>query len=427
MALAINDTEARRQYTATNGQTQFTIPFEFFTASDIVVYVDGVEQVSGYTVYGAGAEGGGYITFTSGRTAGEIVTLVRDIPVARSSDFPLSGPFSIEALNVELSRLTAIVQQLETVIQNRCLQLSAWDTAIGVTVPEVASRKGKLLKFDDTTGELGVIGVDAWTVPATGPEGPAAWAAPVAWQTSTAYTATAPRSTVVQAGETYVCLVSHTSGVFATDLAANRWIKVASKGADGAGSPTWGGIGGTLSNQTDLQAALGGKAALGANGDITSLTGLGNGSASAVSIRFGSANTGLFRPATDTVGVATAGTERLRFLAAGGITSENVAAAVGYKGIVSNAKTGAYQIAAGDMGMSIDITTGGITIPDGLPDGFACQVFNNSGSTQTITKSGSEVMRKVAGATATSVTLASYGKAFIEKRGTVILIDGNVT
>lgn len=69
-----------------------------------------------------------------------------------------------------------------------------------------------------------------------GNTGPAAWAAPVAWQTATAYTATAPRSAVVQGGETYVCLVSHTSGTFSTDLSNGNWIKVAAKGTDGLGT-----------------------------------------------------------------------------------------------------------------------------------------------------------------------------------------------
>lgn len=68
-----------------------------------------------------------------------------------------------------------------------------------------------------------------------GDPGPAAWATPVAWSTAQNFTATAPRSAVTQAGETYVCLVPHTSGVFATDLAAGKWIKVAAKGADGLG------------------------------------------------------------------------------------------------------------------------------------------------------------------------------------------------
>jgi len=42
-----------------------------------------------------------------------------------------------------------------------------------------------------------------------------------AWATATAYLANA---TVIQSNLLYLCLVSHTSGTFATDLAANKWV-----------------------------------------------------------------------------------------------------------------------------------------------------------------------------------------------------------
>ena len=64
-------------------------------------------------------------------------------------------------------------------------------------------------------------------------KGAAAWALPAAWATATAFVATAPSSVVTEDGETYVCLVPHTSGVFATDLAAGKWIKVSSRGVQG--------------------------------------------------------------------------------------------------------------------------------------------------------------------------------------------------
>lgn len=67
-----------------------------------------------------------------------------------------------------------------------------------------------------------------------GPAGPASWGAAGAWVTARNYTATAPASLVTSGSETYVCVITHTSGVFATDLAAVKWVKVAAKGATGA-------------------------------------------------------------------------------------------------------------------------------------------------------------------------------------------------
>lgn len=57
------------------------------------------------------------------------------------------------------------------------------------------------------------------------------WQGP--WLTATAY---APSDLVSESGNTYVCLVSHTSGTFATDLGAGNWEIFAAKGATGAGT-----------------------------------------------------------------------------------------------------------------------------------------------------------------------------------------------
>ena len=69
----------------------------------------------------------------------------------------------------------------------------------------------------------------------TGSTGPQPWSAPVAWASTTAYVATAPASCVTYLGETYVCTTGHTStGAFD----GSKFVKIAAKGSDGAGSGT---------------------------------------------------------------------------------------------------------------------------------------------------------------------------------------------
>jgi hypothetical protein len=85
----------------------------------------------------------------------------------------------------------------------------------------------RLIASKGDQGPAGADGTDGVT-------GPAAWTPPVAWITAAAYVAGPSASVVVQDGETYACLVPHTSGTFAIDLAAAKWIKVAQKGTDGA-------------------------------------------------------------------------------------------------------------------------------------------------------------------------------------------------
>jgi hypothetical protein len=159
MAIIINDTSARAQYTATSGQTVFSVPFEFFSNSDLKVYINETLKTitTHYTVTGAGVTGGGSVTLTSGATAGAIVTIVRDIPIQRVTDFPLSGPFVVDDLNTDLDRLTAIAQQLETKL-TRTVRLDDFDLPNTFQVlPSKTSRAGKIMAFDSngnvTVGE----------------------------------------------------------------------------------------------------------------------------------------------------------------------------------------------------------------------------------------------------------------------------------
>lgn len=163
MALTINDTAARVQYTATEGQTAFTVPFDFLLAGDLKVYNGETllayaatpASAAQYSVTGAGVDGGGSITLGgSGATAGDVITILADIPVERVTDFPLSGPFQVEALNRELSRMTSMLRQLQTVIEQRALIVPDFDTPTDLDpLPAKDDRKGKLLAFNATTGQ----------------------------------------------------------------------------------------------------------------------------------------------------------------------------------------------------------------------------------------------------------------------------------
>jgi hypothetical protein len=151
MAILINDTTPRIQYTATSGQTVFTVPFEFFENADLKVYKNStlLTITTNYTVTGAGVTGGGSVTLTSGATAGDVITIFRDIAVKRVTDFPTSGPFNISALNNDLDRIVAMVQEREDEV-TRVIQLSDTDPAVNLQMPAAASRASRVLGFDAT-------------------------------------------------------------------------------------------------------------------------------------------------------------------------------------------------------------------------------------------------------------------------------------
>jgi hypothetical protein len=159
MAILINDNSARVQYTATTNQTVFTVPFEFFANSDLKVYngstlltfASSPANASQYNVSGAGVTGGGSIALGSpGASLGNIITIVRGVPIERTSDFPLSGPFNIEALNTTLDKMTVMLQDVDTKFEQRVPRLAENDTPNTLAaIPNIDQRRNKLFYWDD--------------------------------------------------------------------------------------------------------------------------------------------------------------------------------------------------------------------------------------------------------------------------------------
>jgi hypothetical protein len=82
--------------------------------------------------------------------------------------------------------------------------------------------------------------------------------------------------------------------------------------------------------------------------------------------------------------------------------------------LVMNVQSSAYVLVAADAGKVINITTGGVTVPNTVfSSGDAISVFNNSVSNQTITQGGSVTMYLAGTATTGNRTLAQRGVATV--------------
>lgn len=81
--------------------------------------------------------------------------------------------------------------------------------------------------------------------------------------------------------------------------------------------------------------------------------------------------------------------------------------------VPANSQSSSYTLVATDNGKYISITTGGIIVPAGIFSvGQVVSVYNNSGSSQTISASGT-TLRLVGTATTGNRTLSSHGLATI--------------
>ena len=157
MTINLSDNSPRVSYSVAAGvtQTSFTVSFEFFDNDDLNVYVDGVLKTltTDYSVSGGDGSTGTITMSVTGASGGSTVVITRDIDLDRTTDFPSSGPFNIASLNTELDRFVAIAADLKDQ-SDRTLQLTDYDVAVGLTLPEVDARKGKTLAFNSSTGAV---------------------------------------------------------------------------------------------------------------------------------------------------------------------------------------------------------------------------------------------------------------------------------
>lgn len=166
MTIATAKNTPRNTYTATNGQTNFTIGFEFFQVSDVKVYKNGTlltyhadptTFADRYKITGATStsdeayefgSGGTVILGSTGASADDKIVIIRDITIERTQDFPLVGAFDITSLNTQLDTLTSMMAEQDT-LNSRSIRLADTDVdSATMTLPDKATRASKMLEFD---------------------------------------------------------------------------------------------------------------------------------------------------------------------------------------------------------------------------------------------------------------------------------------
>jgi len=159
MTINLADNSPRISYSVAQGVTQstFTVPFEFFAEESLNVYVDGVLKTltTDYTTTGGNGSTGTVLISVTGASGGSTVVITREIPLERTADFPTSGPFQISALNTELDRIIAIAADVQDK-SIRSIRAADSDAAASYTLPFLDARKGTVLAFNATSGDVEV-------------------------------------------------------------------------------------------------------------------------------------------------------------------------------------------------------------------------------------------------------------------------------
>ncbi len=153
---------AKYVYTGDGTSVAFPFPALFLANNDLLVGVDGVLQLSGYTVSGAGNPSGGTVTFSTAPANGVTVVLLRKPAFQQLVDF-VNGQTVLEGtIETALDRLTMMAQYLLDAI-SRSVRVGDLDTATSaedLELPAANVRANQFLAFD-ADGNIGVAGTIA--------------------------------------------------------------------------------------------------------------------------------------------------------------------------------------------------------------------------------------------------------------------------
>ena len=150
--MTVADNTSRNQYTATSGQTVFAYTFEIVDKDDIVVLKNGTTLSEGtnYTVSNVGNDSGGNVTLAVGATAGDILTLYRDMPYARTQNYTNSGDFLASEVNADFDELWLAGEQTNRTVNSAVRKPITDAESISMELPDAATRASKYLRFTDT-------------------------------------------------------------------------------------------------------------------------------------------------------------------------------------------------------------------------------------------------------------------------------------
>jgi hypothetical protein len=153
--MTVSTTSNRITYTGNGTSTVFAFPYKFIATSDIVVYVAGVLQTSGYTV-GTPSDTGANITFSVAPASSASIVILANPSRIQSTSLPSTGPFPAKTVETMADKLTLLVQRLYD-LTTRSLTLSDSDTSTASTVLPTPSANN-LLAWNATGTGLQNVG-----------------------------------------------------------------------------------------------------------------------------------------------------------------------------------------------------------------------------------------------------------------------------
>ena len=142
----------RWEYDGDGANKEFPYTSRIFSDSELLVYVDGDIQSSGYSITGEGSTNGGDVVFVTAPALDSKIVIIRNIADQQPTDIPLGGPFPADAIERELDRRTIASQQKSEAISRSIKYLAGDHDLPSADLPTIELMKGKVLAFNINTG-----------------------------------------------------------------------------------------------------------------------------------------------------------------------------------------------------------------------------------------------------------------------------------
>ena len=171
--MTITTNDVRDEYTASAAQTVFNYTFKIFADGQLNVYItpsgqepnDSTDITTAYTIdpSSIGDEDGGFLTLDSGTSNGDLVTIVSNIPEARTTDYQNSGDFLPDTVNADFDTVVSLVKQVEDKTNRTLAFQNSLQNATALTLP--APSAGLFMVWNGTETGLENTGVPSVIVP----------------------------------------------------------------------------------------------------------------------------------------------------------------------------------------------------------------------------------------------------------------------
>ena len=150
--MTLSSEKNTKSHIANGSAVEFSYDFRVDDAEDMKVYLDGVLQVSGYTVNGLGEAAGGNVTFDVAPALDVYVTLLRQVGYVQETDYTPYSPFPAETHEAALDSIVMQTQQLKEITDRSIVAPPGSDPNVSYAMPLYEAGKG--IMWDETNKEL---------------------------------------------------------------------------------------------------------------------------------------------------------------------------------------------------------------------------------------------------------------------------------